>query len=59
LADVFIDDYSDDDESELSDFVDDDDVYIDSYDDWNAASVASHGLTGEQTRAAHPNKQVG
>ena len=56
MADVFADDYSDDDESELSDF--DDDTYIDSYDDWNDASVASHGLTGEQTMAAHPNKQV-
>ena len=64
MADVFIEDYSDDDEeSDLSDFVDDDDdddddAYIDSYDDWNDASVASHGLTGEQTMAAHPNKQV-
>ena len=46
-----------DEESDFSDFYDDDDAYIDSYDDWNE-SVASHGMTGEQTSAAHPNKQV-
>ena len=47
-----------DDESDFSDFFDDDDdAYIDSYDDWNE-SVASHGMTGEQTNASHPNKQV-
>ena len=48
------DDNDDDDESDFSD----DEMYIDDYDDWNDCSVASHGVTGEQGMASHPNRQV-
>ena len=58
LVDTFVNDYSDsEEESDFSDF-DDDEMYIDDYDDWNDRSVASHGLTGEQSNSSHPNRQV-
>jgi hypothetical protein len=58
LVNTFVNDYSDsEEESDFSDF-DDDEMYIDDYDDWNDRSVASHGLTGEQSNSSHPNRQV-
>ena len=59
LADVFIEDFSESDDEEESDFSDfDDESYVDSYEDWNDRSVASHGVTGEQGMSSHPNRQV-
>ncbi len=54
IRDFTDDDDDDDDESDFSD----DEMYIDDYDDWNDCSVASHGVTGEQGMASHPNRQV-
>ncbi len=56
LTEEFIGDFTDDDDDE-SDFSEDE-MYIDDYDDWNDCSVASHGVTGEQGMASHPNRQV-
>jgi hypothetical protein len=48
---------SDDTESDFDDFADDDDIY--GYDDWeDERPFGCHGMTGEQSTAAHPNKQV-
>ena len=59
LAETFVEEYSDSEgeESDFSDF-EDDEMYIDDYDDWNDRSVASNGLTGEQSMSSHPNRQV-
>ena len=59
LADHFIHDFLESDDEEESDFSDfDDETYVDSYEDWNDRSVASHGVTGEQGMSSHPNRQV-
>ena len=57
-AEQFIEDFSDDDDDDDESDFSDDEMYIDDYDDWNDCSVASHGVTGEQGMASHPNRQV-
>ena len=57
-AEQFIEEFSDDDDDDDESDFSDDEMYIDDYDDWNDCSVASHGVTGEQGMASHPNRQV-